>query len=61
MELEELVAKLVGWTLPDDVLTGYCGEVPVYVEEEVNWLLDVCDSPVSDGCSDAMPDIWGRP
>ncbi len=47
-----MVAKLVGWPLPDDVLTGYCGEVAVP---------DVCDSPVFDGCGDAMPDIWGRP
>ena len=55
MEPEEAVAKLVGWTLPDDVLTGYCGEVAVYGEEEI------CDSPVPDGCRDAIPDIWGRP
>ena len=56
-----MAAKLVGWTLPDDVLTGYCGGVAVYADEEVSWALDVCDSPVSEGCGDAMPVIWGRP
>ena len=56
-----MVAKLVGWTLPDDVLTGYCGEVAVFVEEGAKSLPDVCDNPVSAGCGDAMPVLWGRP
>ena len=60
MEPEELIAKLVGWTVPDDVVTGYGGEEAVFVVEEVNPLPEVGDSPVPDGCSDAMPDIWGR-
>ena len=60
MKPEELIAKLVVWTVPDDVMTGYGGEEAVFVEEEVDLLPEICDSPVPDGCSDAIPDIWGR-
>ena len=60
MEPEEAIVELVGRTAPDDVLTGYCGEVAVCVEEGANWLPNMCDCPVTDGCGDMMPDICGK-
>ena len=61
LEPEEVIAELVGWTLLDDLLTGYCGKVAVCVEEGADWLLNIWDCPVADDCGDTMPDIWGRP